>query len=273
MPVYCGVMGTVVTISEELGLALRLLRHVLGRFATEPVHIDRESVLVCRQLVDASEVICTRAVGVFDADRAFVNDGCVDTPSWLATYANTRSSEGLARRDDSSVLNLLPKLSAAVDNGTVGVAHLRMLATAVTGERALLAVRDETFLVGWAQRLTVRQFQTLVNRWVALCDDELHDPTGGDLPLVEKRSATLHPTSNGMFQLRATLDPLAGETVRAAHHQPTNTPPPKHHPSRPGPSRPDPTRTGAGGEGAPPPLRFSCLVDCHRINRRLDMPQ
>ncbi len=161
-------------------------------------------------------MVCTLMVGGFAGSGRFRDDGHIDMGSWLAQHTNAREAEGLVRREQLHLLTLLPLFGEALVSGFVGVAQLRLLTKAVTQEREHLAVRDEAVLTKWAKELPVQMFGQVVARWVGLCDDELNDPESGDERLQAKRSVQLHVLPDGTWRLSGVLDPVGGETVRAA---------------------------------------------------------
>ncbi len=209
-------MSAVVDLGEQLVTAVTTLQTAIATIGAGSFRVDRDAVITARRLVDLAEVLCTRAVGVFAADQGFRDDGYPDIGSWMAANTKARQHEGLTRRDQHQVLDLLPQLAAAVDAGDIGINQLRILTTAVTKERELLAQRDESVLVHWAATLSVFQYAQFINKWAALCDDELHEPIGDEAELLTKRSLTLHQLQNGNWKISGTLDPLSGETVQQA---------------------------------------------------------
>ncbi len=127
-----------------------------------------------------------------------------------------RQSEALTRRNDDNTLNRFPAFAAALASGHIGTGHLRILTNTITTERAPIGVEQQTFLIEAAATLSVKQFAQFMNHWAALCDDAISDPNAGDEEHVTKRTLSLHEPSNGMWRLGGLLDPLSGETVRAA---------------------------------------------------------
>ncbi len=210
------VMGSELTLGEHMFSALRSVDAVLVGLASGDVGVDGELVVAARRLVDLAETACTRVAGVFAENRDFAQHGCTDLGSFLAANTHSRQSEGLVRRNHNNVLRLLPQFSMALCSGHVGIGHLKAVAGAVTSEREELAKKHQDVIVTSATALSVLQFSHFMNHWAALCDDELNDPAAGDERLIPKRTLSLSELSDGMWRLAGLLDPLSGETVRAA---------------------------------------------------------
>jgi Domain of unknown function (DUF222)/HNH endonuclease len=204
------------SLNDLVAAATCSLEAAITELVASCVRVDSSTIVATRRLVDLAELVCTRAIGVFEDGRSFTDEGHVDLSAWLAAKTHARKSEGLTRLTHGKVLDLLPMFFSAFAVGDVGQGHLRILASAVTAERAALAVTHEQTLVESACKLSVHQFGLFMNHWAALCDDALRDPDAGDEKLLAKRTLSLHELPDGTWRLSGTLDPLSGETVRAA---------------------------------------------------------
>ena len=180
--------------------------------------LSGDDVVAVRRLVDTAEFVCTQTVSQFAAGTEFHELGHRDVGSWLAATTGARRTEGHARCEQARLLEVLDEVNSAVLAGTFSAAQLRCLSAAVTRRREGLAKRDQTVFVNAAETLDASQFALVVQRWAALVDDQLSDPTQpgrGDGSEFEDRRVQLTRLLNGCWRLTGLLDPLAGETVEA----------------------------------------------------------
>jgi hypothetical protein len=142
--------------------------------------VDGEVVAAARALVDQAELLCTLTVSRLSTGAGSNLRGGRDVGGWMAANTNARASEGPTRVAHAGLLSSFPCLGAAADDGRIGLAQIRMFASAFTTARVELAERDVGVLLGWAVTLPVIQFQDVIKQWESLCDDELGDTTGDD---------------------------------------------------------------------------------------------
>jgi hypothetical protein len=200
----------VTTRIEAVTAAVRLLVAELPLLA-----VSGDDVVASRALVDAAELLCTQMMCRYVADGSYVDDGFRDPSAFLAMRAHTSKSEGNARRNRGVLLDRLSLFAAAALAGTVTSTHIQLLATFVTPGRVELAVRDEHVLVAAAVEMDATGFRIVLQRWAALCDDELSDPTSDD-EAEAKRTLQIRQLLNGMWSISGLLDPLTGMVVEAA---------------------------------------------------------
>jgi Domain of unknown function (DUF222) len=177
--------------------------------------VSADDVVASRALVDAADLLCTQTVSRYSADGSYVDDGFRDPSAFLAMRARTSKGEGNARRSRGVLLNRLPLFAAAALDGSITSTHIVFLTNAVTAARMELAVRDEHILVAAAAEMDASAFRILLQRWAALCDDELSDPTSDD-EHETKRTIQIRQMLNGMWSINGLLDPLTGMAVEAA---------------------------------------------------------
>jgi Domain of unknown function (DUF222)/HNH endonuclease len=215
-------MSTVMT--ERISEAVALLRDVLADVDSVPATDD--VVRVSRELVTAADLLCSSLVARYASDGSFRDEGFRDVGSWLSYRAGVRRSEGKGRLAQARVIGDLPKFREAAVAGQTTNTHIAMLAAAVTAERLPFAQRDERVLLDAAVSMDASLFQSVLNRWVSLCDDTT-DNTDSDDERYEKRRVQLVQLMNGMWRLDGMLDPLAGEAlaaaIEAASPKPTST--------------------------------------------------
>ena len=166
-------------------------------------------------MFERADLVLTKAVACMAGGTSFNRLGFRDVGDWFAAATGPRRGEGWARCQRAKLLVLLPQVDAAVTGGKFGSSHLACLTVAVAKERELLAVRDQQVFVDFAAIWTASQFARVVNRWVALADDELKDPTAGDDAHTARR-LQLSQLLDGTWRINGVLDPVAGETVQAA---------------------------------------------------------
>lgn len=199
-----------------------------------------DDVVAIRRLVDTAELVCTRTVAKFAIDAEFRELGFRDIGSWMAAKTGARRTEGHARCEQARLLEDLPQVAAAVLAGTFSAAHLRCLSASVSRKRLALAQRDQAVFVNAALWLDASLFSQVVQRWVALADDELCDPNqpGKTDRQFDARRLQLSQMLDGMWRLNGVFDPVAGEVIEALLA--AITPPPSHDdPRTPGQRRAD----------------------------------
>lgn len=143
------------SFNDLVAAATCSLEAAVAELAIGVVRVDGDAVIATRRLVDLAELACARTIGVFEEGRSFSDEGHVDLSAWLSAKTHARKSEGLTRRTHGKLLDLLPTFASALGSGHVGHGHLRILASAVTAERAGLAVTHERTLVESACKLSV----------------------------------------------------------------------------------------------------------------------
>ena len=202
-------------------------------FAKLMLHVSEhqlsgDDVVAVRLLLDTAEFVCTHTVSRFAADVDFKDLGHRDVGSWLSAATGARRTEGQSRCEQARLLDELPQVNSAVLAGTFSAAQLRCLSASVTRRRLVLAQRDQEVFVNAAAALDASQFALVVQRWVALADDEIDDPAsggGGDAEFADRR-VQLSRMLDGSWRLNGSLDPLAGEVVEAVLAAATPAPTP-----------------------------------------------
>ncbi len=202
--------------------------------------LSEADVVAVRRLVDTAELVCTHTVAKFATEAEFRELGMRDVGSWLAAKTGARRTEGHARCEQARVLEDLPEVASAVLAGTFSAAHLRCLSANVNRKRLELAKRDQAVFVDAASRLDASQFSQVMQRWVALADDELSDPNqpGGADRQFDGRRLQLSQMLDGMWRLNGVFDPVAGEAIDAVLASITPRPSPDD-PRTPGQRRAD----------------------------------
>ncbi len=177
--------------------------------------VTAANVTAVRALVDSFDTLCTRIVVSFASSPVIRDDGYRNISEWLTFNTHARPTEGAQRVAHAEVLAKLTGWSDAIDEGTIGVSHVGVVAGVVTKARLPLLERDSFVLLDLAQKMSFTQFRQAVALWVSHCDDALGDPTS-EKEHEEARRLQLSPTPGGMWILNGLLDPLGGEALSKA---------------------------------------------------------
>ncbi len=177
--------------------------------------VTAANVAAARALVDRFETLCTRIVVPFAESPTIREGGYRNISEWLSHNTHARPSEGEHRVAHAEVYAKLPGWSDAADAGTIGVAHVSVIARVLSKARLPFLVRDAEMLLRFAQALPFTKFRQAVAIWISHCDDALGDPTS-EKDHEEARRVQLSPTSGGMWILNGLLDALGGEALSKA---------------------------------------------------------
>lgn len=104
----------------------------------------------------------------------------------------------------------MPLVAEALRSGLITRTHVRVFARACSPERAGLFARDEALLVAKTLTLSFRFFARAIAYWIPLANNELGL---GEPDPVDKRTASSHDASAGMWATSAMLDALDGAEV------------------------------------------------------------
>jgi Domain of unknown function (DUF222)/HNH endonuclease len=208
-------MGTVAKtrIGETVSIIDSLLSDLFELLPSQPVCVA--DLVDVQRVLSRIDLFCTRMVAAYAVDGSCVDDGFRDVAAVLAFHAHSRKSEGTGRLRNSHVLSGLSKFDAAAESGLLPRVHVGLMATFVTPERELLAVRDEEVLLGFALQFDAAGFMKIMQRWALLCDDELKDPTAGNEAEL-KRSVSIRQLPDGNWTLKGVLSAEAGQALEAA---------------------------------------------------------
>ncbi|HVF04853.1 MAG TPA: DUF222 domain-containing protein [Frankiaceae bacterium] len=171
-------------------------------------------IVVLETLVRRAQAAQAEAVRVFDRRDAADGDGAASTACWLrdrinAADGDARRTVGLAR-----ALDRLPATAAALRDGSITLAHARILTGQTRALPADTVTRGEPALVRWARDLNPQRFATVVRRWVAtVAPAEFERDTERR---YDTRWLTLSRTFGGMTAITGMLDPEAGTLLTGA---------------------------------------------------------
>jgi hypothetical protein len=207
-------IGTVERVFDALDRALT----ALAELATEaragwPAEAQSERVRGLAELRDRVEAELVRAVGQWDAERAWEADGALNPGSWLAgrTPMARAAANQLVR--SARLVREHDATAEALADGTVSAAHVAILATA-TRNREDLYAEGEAEVLSVAATLTPEQFTRAARYWRSLADDAA---AAEDAYAVhERRCFHLSKTLFSTMDLAGELDLDGGEIVCSA---------------------------------------------------------
>jgi hypothetical protein len=163
------------------------------------------------------EARLARVVRVADARLACEHDGLKTMQSWLRTHTGMKHAAAAALVHRGRALELLPATAAAFAAGAIGVDHVTAIAR-ITGRRELAAAVEQgvdlaevdAALATVAAGQTFRALTEAVHHYLARLD-----PDGPEPDPVEQRSLTITTHPDGTVSIRAELDAVGGEKVKA----------------------------------------------------------
>jgi 5-methylcytosine-specific restriction protein A len=153
---------------------------------------------IARARLDAAEAA---TIAEFDQRAVFVDDGMVNTRSWLAQHTGIARQVAGGRILTAKRLRHMPIMAKALAEGTVTNGHAVALGRGLKPRLLEAFLRDEAMLVEQAARLEVDDFQQVVSRWIELNDIDGPDP--GD-----EKPSELHtsPLLDGRTRIDGELD-------------------------------------------------------------------
>jgi hypothetical protein len=159
------------------------------------------------------EAAMARAVGVWDARKAWAYDGATSGTAWLAYRCELSRSSASTLVRTARRLRAMPGTEAALHGGDLSLAKATLLASAAHRSDKTLEVfaRDEQMLVDHACELTVDQTAQMLQHWLLKADPDRDKRERGEGDRLHV-SATFEGTTvlDGLY----TSDD--GEVVRAA---------------------------------------------------------
>jgi len=150
-----------------------------------------------------------------DRREAYSLDAAVTAASWLRH--RTRMDHGQATRLSRAAVRLrqLPKLEAALAAGDISLAHVTAVTTAAVPRRMQAVIEVEETLVALARTAPPRDVAAAMRHVAGISDadgsDNPAELSGGGPD--ERRHLDLWRGLDGLWEIRGTLDPIAGETL------------------------------------------------------------
>ena len=205
-------------VLEEVGEALARLDDdgVRGLSDAEVA----ECVVEAHRVQAVLQATLTRLVGELDARGVWAEDGARGAAPWLMWKCRVPAGEARREVADARALQEMPATASAFAAGEVGSAQVRVLAGAQRCSPEGFA-DAEGYLLDAARQLRVDDLRRTVEYW-----KQAADPNGVEVDADAqhaRREARCVETFDGMRDLRALLDPVAGgivagELERLAHH-------------------------------------------------------
>jgi hypothetical protein len=160
----------------------------------------------------------------------FDERGLADAAGSPSTAAWLREHTGVAERDAHATVFLartlrrLPLLASALADGSVTVAHVRLLAARTRRLPDPLVRASERLLVHGARTLDPDRYRTFLTHWAAVATPAAYE--SDTERRYDSRWLTLHTTYDGMGSLQGMLDPEATHLLRGALDALVHTNPP-----------------------------------------------
>lgn len=161
-----------------------------------------------------------RAIGYWDADQMWADDGAANGAQWLGHRAGMSRAAARAEVLTARRLRSMPIVRSAADAGELCAAKVALFARQVhEGDEQLakLFARDEQMLVDHAKNLTVDQTRYVLRRWRSCADDTAMRNDADRL--YESRRASVSETFRGAWVIDAQLDPEGGAIFNNAVNQ------------------------------------------------------
>lgn len=165
--------------------------------------------------IDGAVGVLTNTISRLEAHRLRLL-----TQRGIADRSTLSAELNLARNEAAQLETLIERLAplaplqAAAEAGTVSMSKARMIANAITNERASAAQRDAGALTAFAANLPPNRLARQLEQWTRTVDDERGVDTNETLRA--KRSLETHRRRTGMTEIIATLDPESAEIVATA---------------------------------------------------------
>ncbi|MEM9713872.1 MAG: DUF222 domain-containing protein [Actinomycetota bacterium] len=147
-------------------------------------------------------------------DRAWESDGARSPAALLRWRCGLDEADGRRVLRRVRLLAAVNEVEVAVEAGALPMAHLDVLAAAVSEDRIELARRDATELVGAAKELDLAGYRRFVAHWRSLADDDLARADAIDVH--DRRYLHASRTLFGEVVLDGRLDPVSGGRLLAA---------------------------------------------------------
>jgi hypothetical protein len=140
--------------------------------------------------------------------RAWEADGSLSPVAWLTHRAPLTVPDAQRLVKTAKIVDRCPEIAARLADGRTTSFHVEALANVVSPRREELVAEHDATLADQAERLSIKDFTTLVRRWAAMADDHLAaDTHDSQQPHNELHAAV---TINGWVDGTFRLDPISG---------------------------------------------------------------
>jgi hypothetical protein len=174
-------------------------------------YCDGESLVGLVRQLNRLEAVVTKAASCFDSSGEWEISGARNAAVWLSTECNMRKSVAKQMFRRGRELRRFPAFSQSWSSGEITGSHLDLVASLRRPSTESALERDEEMLLEFAKTLSYDSYLRALNHW-----EQLADPDGTDESAEERRNRRdvyLHPSLNGMWFGKMTLDPISGEIV------------------------------------------------------------
>jgi len=172
---------------------------------------DRESIKVLHRQLARLEAVTARASASFAASGEWGLDGARSASAWISGSCRLPKHVADSQVRLGRAMRVLPVTAEAWLAGEVSSSHVAALSAARRSGVEDDLARDEANLVGFAKRLSFKQFQQVVAYW-----SQAAAPDEADLDaeaLEAKRRCNVSSTLGGMVRGDFDLDPIRGAIV------------------------------------------------------------
>ena len=172
-----------------------------------------EAVLGLVRTAERLQAEVLRAVGEWDAISAWAEDGGLSPVAWLTARAPVTKGGAARLVRSARLVRTHEPTAAASARGEVSVAHVEVMADAISRREDVFAEHGE-ILLDAATRVPPEQFRIAARRWRCLADDVA--ATGDAFAVHERRFLSLASTFRGAGVGHFELEPDAYATVLSA---------------------------------------------------------
>jgi hypothetical protein len=173
-----------------------------------------DRLVAVERLLRRAQAVYAALVREFDERGAADAAGSPSTACWLQEHAGLSERESRAAVAFARTLDRLPLMAAALADGTVTAAHVRVLAAQTRRVSTTLVAESEPFLVDAARRLDSARYLAFVRHWVAVAAPARHE--SDTERRYESRWLSLSTTYDGMGSLQGMFDPEAAAVLQSA---------------------------------------------------------
>lgn len=204
------------TVVEDLAAAID------GLVDADPAELAQgDTIMALQRQFARLDAVYSRTAATFDSSGGWIRDGANGAAAWISGMCHLPPEDARRRIRNGRVLAELTLVSEAWFAGDIDAAHVHALGRACTARRADAMARDEALLVEYAKTLHHTNFRKAVAYWIQVNDPDRAESDSADL--VERRSAHVSSTLDGMVRGDFTLDPIRGaivdETLREIYDQ------------------------------------------------------
>ncbi len=193
----------------ELSSAHRELRRSADGRSADQLAAGLRQLAGLRAALDACEA---RWLAAFDAVQGWKQSGAADAAAWLREQTGSSYKDAARRAHTAEGLSQLPEVAGALADGMITHEHASALARAVDRDPDVADHQAE--LLGRAVGQSADAFERTVRSWT------LRRAADQGASAFERQHARRALTSttvdDGMTQVQARLDPVAGATVMSA---------------------------------------------------------